>query len=226
VELMAILLQGNGGTVVEVDGTTHRSLRIASRPAEALGHYRVAVVTGTIAAALASNAQVFQFKWTDATKLAMITYVRVRFKTLGVFTAATNTDFGVNMNVVRSYAAGGGGTALTLTGNSAKMRTSMATSLAAINVSTTAALTLATTLDPHPIAQSIGHPNRRTPATAIEEPLDTPPVLEYDSNMGDGEHPLLLAQNEGFVIANRIVWPAAGTGIFQIACNWMELASF
>lgn len=225
---MPIILQGNSGTAADVDGTTHRALRATARPAEALGHYRVSVATGTIAAALAAAAQIAQFKWTDASKLAVITYVRVSFKPIVVFTSATNTDFGVNMKVVRpTYTGGGGGSTLTMTGHNAKMRTSMASSLATINVSATAALTLVTaTLDIQPIAQGVGNPNRRTPATAIEEPLDYPMVLEFNPDMGHGEHPLVLAQNEGFIIENRTVWPAAGTGVFLVQIAWAEVSAF
>lgn len=225
---MAIQIQGNGGTVGEVDGTSHRALRVAARPIEALGHYRVQTNTGTLAAALAANAQVFQFKWTDATKLAVITKLKTRFLPLTPFTAATLTDHtSFDAVMVRSYAAGGGGTALTLTGNNAKMRTSMATSLAAINISTTAALTAATTLDAQPFAQSIRKGNRVNPAAATEEVvMPTADGMELDFDMGGGDYPLVLAQNEGFVIRNRTVWPAAGTGILSVMVGWAEVNSF
>lgn len=189
-----------------------------------MGHYRIGACTGTLAAALAANAQVFQFKWTHATNLAVITYIQVRFKTLTVFTSATLTDFGMDMFRVTSYAAGGGGTTL---GAPSKMRASMGNSLVGgINISTTAALTAATTLDAAAICQSIGHPNKRTPATAIEEPLDQVPLLLFNPDLGHGEHPLVLAQNEGFVIRNRVVWPAAGTGVVQVEMSWTECTAF
>ncbi len=227
---MAIQFQGNGGVVAEVDGSTFRAVRTTPRPVDhgSLGHYRVSVVTGTLAAALAAAAQVYQFKWTDATKFAVIYRVRTRFLPLTPFTAGTltsHTSFDAFM--VRSYAAGGGGTTLTLTGNNAKLRTSMGTSLATINVSTTAALTLATTLDAQPFAQSLRKGNRVNPAAATEETIQpTTDGLEFAPNVDAGEHPLILAQNEGFVIANRTVWPAAGTGVLLIECSWAEVAAY
>lgn len=227
---MAIQIQGNGGVVAEVSGTTFRGMRVQSVPLEhgALGHYRIAVVTGTLAAALAAAAQVFQFKWTDAARLAVISKLQARFIPLTPFTAATLTDHtSFDAFFARSYAAGGGGTTLTLTGNNAKLRTSMGTSLAQINVSSTAALTAATTLDTQPFAQSIRKGNRVNPVAATEETIQgTWDVLDFTANVMNGEHPIVLAQNEGIVIRNRTVWPAAGTGIFQVECAWAEVASY
>ena len=223
---MAVLEGGVSAVLAGVDAEAAKPLHVASKatPYGTLGHYRAAAATGTLAAALAANAQLFQFKWTDATRLAVITYLQWKFKTLTVFTSATLTDFGVDMFKVTSYAAGGGGTTL---GAPSKMRTSMGASLVGgLNISTTAALTAATTLDAVAIAQSIGHPNRRTPATAIEEPLDQVPLGLFNPDLGHGEHPLVLAQNEGFVLRNRVVWPAAGTGVLQVELGWAEVSVF
>lgn len=201
-----------------------------SRPLESTmrGHYRVSAATGTIAATLAASAQLFQFKWTDASSLAVITRLRSRFLPLTPFTAATLTDHtSLDAFFIRSFSAGGGGTSLTLTGNNAKMRTSHATSLAAINVSGTAALTAATTLDANPFCQSLRKGNRVNPAAATEEVITpTTDGLNFDASPSDGEYPLILAQNEGVVIRNRTVWPAAGTGMFIFEVVWAEVTSY
>jgi hypothetical protein len=227
---MAIQTQGFGGVISEVDGTIFRAPRVTVRPTDpgALGHYRISVVTGTMAAALAASAQLFQFKWTDATRLAVIYRLYANFVPLTLFTAATLTDHtSVDAFFVRTFAAGGGGTTLTLTGNSAKLRTNMGTSLAAINVSTTAALTAATTLDAHPFAQSIRKGNRVNPAAATEETIHpTDNDLNFVADVSIGEHPIVLAQNEGVVIRNRTVWPAAGTGVYLFGCSWAEVAAY
>jgi hypothetical protein len=192
------------------------------------GIYRLSVVTGTLAAALAASAQLYQFKWTDATNLAIILKLRTRFLPLTPFTAATLTDHtSFDAFKVSTYAGGGGGTSLTLTGNNAKTRATMAASLAAINVATTAALTAATTLDAQPFAQSIRKGNRVNPAAATEEVIM--PVLDglaYEPDVTTGEMPLVLAQNEGVVVRNRTVWPAAGTGILLIETVWAEVPAY
>src|SRR5260221_11811156 len=177
--------------------------------------YRISVTTGTIAAALAASAQLLQFKWIPAapaagvtpTVFALVTKLRARFLPLTPFTAATLTDHtSLDAFRARAYAGGGSGTALTLTGNNAKVDTQQPTSLAAINVSTTAALTAATTLDAQPFAQTLRKGNRVNPAAATEETIQpTWDVLELDTHMSDGETPMILRPGEGIVIANRTV---------------------
>jgi len=225
---MALPIQGAGGSIAEVGAFAAKGLHTIIKPADhgSLGHYRVGVSTGTLAAALAANAQLLQFKWTDATRFAVITSIKTQFLTLTRFTAGTITDFGLDAFIARSFAAGGGGTTLTLTGDNAALRTNMGTSLAQINVSTTAALTAATTLDAHPFAQSMGGHGAQIVPSATIQYADAPNPLVYEPRMESGEHPLVLAQNEGFVIRNRAVWPAAGTGIYSFTVQWAEVAAF
>lgn len=192
-------------------------------------------MTGTLAAALAagtgSAGHVFAFRWGDATRLAVITKFKTRFLPLTPFTAATLTDHSsFDAFIVRSYTAShSGGTSLTPTSNNAKMRTSMGTSLVTdMRISTTAALTNGTeTFDAFPFAQSIRKGNRVNPAAATEETI-MPAMdgMEMDFDMGGGDHPIVLAQNEGIVIRNRTVWPAAGTGILTVLVAWAEVAAF
>lgn len=226
---MAIQVIGNGGTVAEV-GASFRELLVGPRPISygALGHYRASVVTGTLAAALAAGAQLWQLKWTDATRLGALLRLRCRFLPLTPFTGATLSDHtSVDAFQARSFAGGGGGTTLTLSGNNQKARTSMGSSLATVNVATTAALTAATTLDAQPFAQSLRKGNRVNPASATEETIQpAQDGLNYEPNISDGEHPITFAQNEGVVVRNRTVWPAAGTGILLIEYVLAEVNTF
>lgn len=233
---MAIQIQGAGGSIVEAGAFAFEPLHITAKPVDhgALGHYRVQVVTGTLAAALAAAAQLFQFKWTDATRFAVVLKVWSGFTTLTRFTAGTVTDFGVDLFIVRSFAAGGGGTTLTLTGDNQQLRTNMGASLAQINVSTTAALTAAITLDAQPIGQTIGgHGDQVTPSATVAAWLNHLALqgheggrLLYRCSQDAGEHPIVLAQNEGLAIRNRAVWPAAGTGIYSFGISWAEVTAF
>jgi hypothetical protein len=225
---MAVLEGGTSAVIAEVGAAAQKGLHMIPKPTDAgaLGHYRVAVVTGTMAAALAASAQVFQFKWTDATRLAVITSLEARMTTLTGFTAGTITDAGLDAFIARSYAAGGGGTTLTLTGDNNNLRTSFGASLATINVSTTAALTAATTLDTQPFEQSIHGGGRQATPSATVPVEPPPPALLYQARISDGEYPIVLAQNEGVVIRNRAVWPAAGTAILQFKIQWAEVTAF
>lgn len=218
---MAIQIAGNGGTVAEVSGTGFRSLRIEQRPLDpgALGAYRKSLLSGTMAAGLAANAEVFQFRWSDATRLCAVQSVTL--DGLSGSATAFAAGFGkVDLVPARAWTAdGSGGTAGTITGNNGKLRTSFGTTLlGAVRISSTAALTAGTkTLDTDPIGQislSFG--------TAVSVQYAGPTVLfGYDVS---GMHPLVLAQNEGFVI--RATVPATGTWQFGVTVHWTEVTAY
>lgn len=225
---MAIIEGGSSGLLMGVGEQTGSPGHVGLKPTpySTLGHYRLAATSGTLAAALAANGQVFTWRWTDATRLCVISRVKLSFQCLTVFTAGTLTDFGFDMFKVTAVSAGGGGTAITAF---SKMRSNMATSLLGatdVRISTTAALTALTTLDGSAIAQSIGDPNLTNPAGGTEEARVNDPTLLFEADMARGEHPLVLSQNEGFVLRNRTVWPAAGTGIVQVEVSWCETTAF
>lgn len=219
--------------LLRIDGTKFNAARATVRPTDhgTLGHYHISAATGTMAAALAANTQVWSLRWGDATRFAVIMKLHARVLPLTPFTAATLTDHtSLDAFVGRSYSTSpSGGTALTPTGNNAKVRTDMATSLVTdLRISTTAALTAGTvTLDAFPFAQSLRKGNRVNPAAATEE-IILPSNLEllYDLNVENGEHPIVLAQNEGIIIRNRTAWPAAGTAIIMVQCRWAEVTSY
>jgi hypothetical protein len=229
---MGIQIQGNGGTISEVDGATYRAIRTVARPIDpvsALGHYHFASVTGTMAAALAAGGIFFAFRWGDASRLAVVYKIQVGFQALTAFTAATLVDFGFDAHLGRTYTASHtGGTAVTLTGNNLKTRTSMGSTLATdIRIATTAALGGGTiTLDANPFANSIGDPQRVNPAAATEEQRVNDPTLEWSPDVASGQAPIVLAQNEGIVLRNRAVWPAAGTGVFRCVFAWAEVDAY
>lgn len=234
---MAVIEGLLSGAFAGVGAQAQSSLHVEGRPVSygSLGHYRVASQTGTLAAALAagtgSAGHVFAMRWGDATRLCLLLKLKCRFLPLTPFTAATLTDHtSFDAFIVRSYTAShSGGTALTPSSNNAKMRTSMGASLLTdLRIATTGALTNGTeTFDAFPFAQSLRKGNRVNPAAATEEVImPTADGMDIDFSMADGDHPILLAQNEGIVIRNRTVWPAAGTGILTVLVAWAELTAF
>lgn len=230
---MAIQIIGNSGVIADVDGTNFRAQRVTARPVDyaTLGSYGLSAVTGTLAAALAASAVVFSARWSDATRLGVIHSLKTRFLPLTPFTAATLTDHtSFAAYIGRSFsAAHTGGTALTPTANNAKRRASMGTSLFNdIRIATTAALAGGTvTLDANAFAQSIRKGNRVNPAAATEEVvMPTADGLLWTPEVSNGEHPIILAANEGIIIRNRTVWPAAGTGILLVEIEWSEVAAY
>lgn len=229
---MAIIEGGVSGTLLGVGAQAAAASHGTAKPAPhgALGHYRIAATTGTLAAALAANAQLFYFRWQDATRYAVITRVKASFQPLTLFTAATLTDFGFDMLRVTAVSAGGGGTDLGALVKT-RMRTlgmgaSLMDAAGTMRIATTAALTALTTLDATAIAQSIGDAQRVNPAAATEEQRVNDPTLLFQPDVASSEHPLILQLNEGFVIRNRTVWPAAGTGILQVEVSWAEVDTY
>lgn len=230
---MGIQIIGNGGVIAEVDGSTFRALRGTQRPVDygSLGSYGLAAQTGTIAAALAASAVVFSARWGDATRFAVVHSLRWRFLPLTPFTAATLTDHtSFDAFIGRSFSASHtGGTAITLTGNNMKRRASMGTTLFTdLRIATTGALAGGTvTLDTQAFTQSLRKGNRVNPAAATEEVIQpTTDGGNWSPDVCNGEHPIVLTTNEGIVIRNRTVWPAAGTGILIVEMNWSEVAAY
>lgn len=229
---MAVIEGGTSGLLAETGAAAAVAMHVTSKPVPhgALGHYRIAATTGTLPAALAASAQVFYLRWTDATRFCVITRCKVSFQTLTPFTAATLTDFGFDLFKATSVSAGGLGTDLGALVKTRMRTTGMGASLldaaGLMRISTNAALTALTTLDATAIAQSLGDPNQTNPAGGTEEPRVNDPTLLFHPDVASGEHPLVLGQNEGLVVRNRTVWPAAGTGIVQVELSWSEVTAY
>lgn len=224
---MAIQIAGNGGSVAEVDGTEHRAMRVSARPIDhqSLGHYTYGGFTGIIPAALAANSEIFQFRWSDATRLAVITEVKI---SAVVSTTMFAAGVPVQIDLIKSTGwnvAGTGGTAPTL-GTGGKLRTSMSSSLVAagdLRIATTAALGAGTkTLESAALATVVA----AGPITGIlNGGIIAPGTMMFRSEIGDGQHPLVLAQNEGFSIRSVAV-PATGTWTAAVTVSWAEVSTY
>lgn len=226
---MAIQIQGNGGVVGEIDGALFRALRVTPRPLEvgALGHYRLSK-TIPLLVTQAANGTLFSWRWTDATRLAVLTKMRLTVLQTASATATIAPNF--QAFIARGFTVSDSiGTAITTSGNSMKKRTSMGTSLVGdIRFSTVAAgLTVGTrSLDGDaflecPTVQAIA---QTAPAPTVNY---TPYEKELDVGMGDGNYPYTFAQNEGFVIKGpTIVFGAAGTANLVVDISWAEVAAF
>lgn len=219
---MALQIKGNSGTNLEVETNT-RAARVTIRPIDygSLGSYSHGALSGTITAGLSANAPIYSFRWTNATALGLIRRVAISAgNTATPFTAGVVL---LQMFVARSFTAPDtGGNDLTPAGNDCKRRTSMGNSLlvgvtGSIRCSSTVALTPGTrTLDQQPCA-TIG---TSVPATA-GTPLVLPGSELWTYNAGDSRYPLVLAQNEGFVIQATV--PASGTWTFGVSVDWDEI---
>jgi hypothetical protein len=189
-------------------------------PFGALGVYSAAVLSGTMAAGLAADSEIVQFRWTDATRLCLIH--EVTLDGLDGSATAFAAGFGrVHATVARSFTvAGTGGNAATITTNNGKLRTSMGTTLLGeLRSASTAALGTGTkTLD----AVSIGQVSL-TFGTVVSTRYLQAPIKLFNTDAVNS-HPIVLAQNEGLIL--RATVPATGTWQFGATIKWSEVASY
>lgn len=224
---MGVFIIGNGGVVAEVDGTAFRALRATPRPVDhgALGAFAYGGFTGILPAALAANSEIFQFRWTHATNLAVIRKVRFSASVTTTFFAA---GVPVQIDLFKSTAwtvAGTGGTGITPAAL-LKRRSSMASTAVAagdMRIATTAALGAGTkTAETLALSSVLAG----GPITAsLNGTIIAPGTILWQAEVGDGEHPLVLAQNEGFSIRSVAV-PATGTWMAAINIDWAECTAY
>ena len=223
---MALQIQGNGGTITEVDGTSFRALRTTLRPTDygSLGHYSIGVATGILPAALTANSEIFQFRWADATRICLINEVRISACVSTTFFAA---GVPVQVDMIKSTGwsvAGTGGTGINPAATM-KKRTSMGSSLVAsgdMRIATTAALGAGTkSLEANSLAQMMAP----GPITAsLNGQIIAAGTVLFQEVPG-AEHPLALVQNEGFSVRSVAV-PATGTWSATIQVDWTEVSAY
>jgi hypothetical protein len=223
--MSGIQLVGNANntTAAEVEVNT-KAIRAVIRPDDwgSLGIFSLTGVSGTMAAALAAGSPIFSFRNGNASNVVVVKRILMSAgNTATAFTAGI-----VTMNLWRctSFSASDTGGTQILPGTGNKLRTSMGSSILTvanssdIRISSTATLTAGTrTKD----AVQLGSIVSSIPATAGTALFPSSTIL-FDQRVG--EHPLVLVQNEGFVIEATV--PATGTWTFSVKVDWEELASY
>jgi len=214
----------NSSTAAEVEANT-KALRAVIRPDDwgSLGIYSQAGVSGTMAAGLGANAPIFSFRNGNASNLIIVK--RVLFSagnTSTNFTTAGICTF--NLFRCTSFSASDTGGTQILPGSGGKLRTSMGSSLLTvgnnsdIRISSTATLTAGTrTKDTQQLASIV-----TSIVTTAGSVIVQPATALFDARVG--EHPLVLVQNEGFVIEATV--PGVGTWTFTVKVDWEELSAY
>lgn len=191
----------------------------------AAGHYSIARATNGIAAGAASDSEVFQFRWTSTTKLAVVYEIGITGMRATTAFAAGPID--IKGTKARAWTVdGSGGNDLTPTADVAQMRTNMGDSVVgAIRIADTAALTAGTkTLDSTNFAVITTHSSAGVgSATPIIGSIYLAGIAMqfFKPELGNGESPLVLAANEGFVI--RCTVPATGVWSLGVRVRWAEI---
>jgi hypothetical protein len=226
---VAIQLQGAGGTVAEVGSFAAVPAHFTAKPVpySTFGHYQSSHQTGAIAAGMAANGELLQMRWVDATRLCLIHKVTITGMRATTAFAAGVIDIKVTRATGWS-ADGTGGTAITITAPNHKMRNSMGATLfsTGFRIATTAALGAGTKiLDAHDFGTITTHSSAGVgAATPIIGSIYLPVYDIYEQDMADGEHPIVLAQNEGIVV--RATVPATGVWNLGVTVKWSEVTVF
>lgn len=216
---MALSIQGSpSGNIAEVAANT-LALRSNARPMNigAFGSFSVGTPGGVEAAGAAANSPIFTFRSAAAAGPNCLIR-RVMLSAIGLGTSFTAGSGLFQLFVCRSFTVSDtGGTALTMTTNNGKRRTSFATSAAQdIRYSTTGVLTAGTrTTDATPISSVFGVCSN-TASVVILPPTEL--LRPYDCDW-----PLVLAPNEGFTIQATVA--ATGTWSAAVTVDWDEVAS-
>lgn len=188
--------------------------------------YRFAGFTGTIGAALAASSELFQFRFLSGTKTWALVE-KVIFDGMGIIAVATATGpLGFALVPARAWtAAGSGGTRIAVSGDNLQMETAIGNSqVNDMGIATTGALTVGTkTLDANAIGQAIGGVGTAA-VTAYGPTSIVMPQRLFD--MDEAGQPLVLANQEGFVIRTTHVGPTALTYTCGFTIQWREVTSF
>lgn len=203
---MAIQILGQDGSSIVAVDPNFDAMRVTLRPAECSGWYSFTIRSGLVTG-VAANGPVWYLRYAPGTgKILMVKNINIGFATTTAFTAAQAVGF--DLFFARSFTASDTGqTQATLTGDNGKHRTSMSTSgITGMGISNTAALTAGSrVLDIQPIGFAVGA------STGVGTVMVPTPMLAGTS----GEHPLILANNEGLVIQNSNIAMGAG-GVIRL----------
>lgn len=220
---MAIQIQGNGGTVQEVGGSTFRASHVHVKPLEygALGHYRTAVKL-TMATTQAANSRLFEIRNTHASNLIIPTRIWVSILPAGTITTA----YAMEVALFRCTSFTAVDTTNTVTPTSSVRRTSMAAypGGAAVRHNTVAGAAAGMTGGTLTKDANSGASMIAWVATAAATSIPVSREFMEDIN---GTHPWVFAQNEGFEIENVVV--GSGTAnVIQVVIDvsWAEVTAF
>jgi hypothetical protein len=216
---MAIIQSAASTDLATVD-STQKALRSVIKPDEMVGYFNLAAATGSITT-LAANGPIFSFRWAPGTgQVCVIKRVSISFTATTGFTAGQQMGYGLYF--ARSFSASDTvGTAITpILGASQKSRTTQMTSMVTdARISAAAVLTAGTrTLD----TQALGTTYFYAPTTTAGTLLSNTNLISYNID----DYPLVLQNNEGFVITNLVLMGAGGVGTAVVNVEWFEANSY
>lgn len=223
---MAVQFMGNSGIIIGAGEEARKPAHAAQYPMNG-NWYRYAGFTGTIGAAASAGIELLQFRFVAGTKTYALIH-EVQFTGLGIVAVATAAGpVGFELVPARSWtAAGTGGTRIATTGDNLQTETALAVSQANdIGIATTGGLTAGTkSLDANALGNVIGGVG--TGAVTIYGPTSIVAPGPLYSATAEARQPLVLANQEGFVVRTTHAGPTALTYAAGFRVVWVEVTAY
>lgn len=216
---MAVIQSGNSTDIVTVD-PTFQSFRTSIKPDEMTGAYTMSAVTGAMTV-IAAAGPVFSFRYAPGLgQVCVVKRITITSTVTTGFTAGQQIGYG--LYYARNFlTSDSGGTAIGPFQNSnQKNRTSLTSSgVTDCRISTTGVLTAGSrTLDTQAISLAHAYAPTATAGTIISNTN----LITYTFN----DYPLVLQNNEGFVIANQILQGSGGLITLVVNVEWFETDAY
>lgn len=215
---MGIQLIGASGDVVDAGERASLPMHVVTKPIPADGHYRVThrfVLVNTQAA----NSRLFEIRQPTSAKFLILTRLTIRWLNSAAHTAIIEDS--LDCVKVTNFSAVDTTNTVTLTAS--LKRTGMAADTALIRGVTVAGAAAGMTggtltEDSGPFAQLPRIFNQTVMATTETSPRTSDYLAAYDDDFGS--HPFVFAQNEGFIVKNRVLLGAAAGSSVYIDCGY------
>lgn len=217
---------GVSGAVAEVGVSPSIPLHVVIKPLPhgSLGHYRVA--RRLVPAATTTAGNLWTLRNPTASGIFLIVKrLQLRIVQNAAPTAAVEDIF--NVKVARAYTVADttGSASIAPAANMQEMRTTMAGAQAQVRESNAAggASGGTKTVDTDAIATGSVWVSA---ALASGQSNGPSTVLDYYPNVADGEHPLVLAQDEGVLISNTNSFGTASGIAMHVEIYWAEVTAY
>lgn len=208
---MGIQVWGLDGTVQEVD-QPFNAARVAIWPGPEIACVSLGVQTGVLPTATPAGALLFSLR-NAGSNLLLVRRVTVGFAIATNFTTSQRIELALTL--ARGWTAfESGGNLVSFAGNRHRQATPPLNAEA--RVATTAGLTAGTGRAVDAQYFGLAHGG----ASAAVTTMPATPLVSLDA----GDYPLVLANNEGFVVTNGFLFGAGGSGVVYINLEIAEIS--
>ena len=221
---MAVVEGGGSSLVAGVGAEAASPLHVALKPVPygLLGQYRTSHRT-VLLASQAANGRLFELQNPHATNLVLIHRVRVEWQQ----TAAHTAQILDSIDLYRVTGFSAVDTTGTVTPSVSKMRASMPTTGVNVRGCTVAGVAAGMTggtltKDGSPLRQLGLLLQALVPTAGPNVAIDA----VWAPDVGAGESPIILAQNEGITIENRVLLGVAAGSALSIDITWSEVTTY